>query len=72
MNKTQLNWTREQLLTNGYVTRNQALSRYISRLGARIIDLRNEGLKIKGENLKTENGMDYIYRLVKPEQKRLF
>jgi hypothetical protein len=72
MNKTQLNWTREQLVTNGYVTRNQALSRYISRLGAHINRLNNSGMKIKGENLKTENGMDYIYRLVKPEQKKLF
>jgi hypothetical protein len=29
-------------------------------------------MKIKGENLKTEHGTDYIYRLVKPEQKQLF
>jgi len=69
---TQLEFIREKLLTDGYITRNYCLSRFISRLGSRILELKQEGLNIKGENLKTENGMDYIYRLVKPEQKKLF
>jgi hypothetical protein len=69
---TQLEFIREKLLTDGYITRNYCLSRFISRLGAHINRLNNSGMKIKGENLKTQNGMDYIYRLVKPEQKKLF
>jgi len=67
----QIDYVRERLLTDGHITRNQALSRYITRLASRIKDVEKEGLKIKGENLKTENGTDYIYRLVKPEQGRL-
>jgi hypothetical protein len=73
MQKTQIEFVREKLLTDGYITRNYCLQRYISRLGAITNKLKTkEGLKIKGENLKTQNGTDYIYRLVKPEQKKLF
>jgi len=53
-----------QLKKNGYITRNQCLKNYISRLGARIKDLKNEGYIIEGKNIKTQYGEDYIYYLV--------
>jgi len=52
-----------QLKKNGYITRNQCLKNYISRLGARIKDLKNEGYIIEGKNIKTQYGEDYIYYL---------
>lgn len=65
MFKSQEQWIREQLEKKGYVTRNQCLSRYISRLGARICDLRQAGWEITGEWVKTKNGRDYKYTLIK-------
>jgi hypothetical protein len=53
-----------QLKTKGYITRNQCLKNFISRLGARIKDLKNEGYIIEGKNIKTQYGEDYIYYLV--------
>lgn len=52
-----------QLIKNGKVSRNQALKRYISRLGAYISDLNRAGLSITGEYVKTKNGKDYVYYL---------
>jgi len=63
--ETQLQWTREKLNTYGQVSRNEALRNYITRLGARINDLKNEGLEIEGHFEKTDHGKDYIYQ-VKP------
>jgi hypothetical protein len=71
MKTTQLQFVREHLLRHGYITRNFCLQNYISRLGSRICDLKSEGLCITGENFKTENGTDYIYRLIKKEQGKL-
>jgi hypothetical protein len=61
---SQAQWVRRQLLTRGTVSRNQALRRYFSRLGARIWELRDEGWEIAGEWKKTKAGKDYEYRLV--------
>lgn len=62
--ETHLKWTREQLLAKGYVTRNEALRNYNTRLGSRIWDLKQEGMQIEdGKYIKTENGRDFIYRL---------
>ena len=72
MRKTQLDFVRDELKNKGYITRNFCLKHYISRLGARINDLKREGMDIEGKNLKTDNGMDYIYHLKKPIQKTLF
>ena len=65
MKQTQLQWVKDELKGKGYVTRNEALGRYISRLGARIADLHAEGWDIKGEWVKTERGKDYRYTLLK-------
>lgn len=53
------------LRTNGRVTRNEALSMFISRLGAIVCDLRKDGMDIEA-NYKDG---DYIYTLKdKPKQ----
>ena len=65
MFKTQQDWVETQLMKKGKVSRNEALRRYFSRLGARICDLRNAGWEIKGEFVKTKNGRDYVYTLIK-------
>lgn len=62
-NQTQKKWVLERLQARGYITRNECLQNYISRLGAIICDLKKEGYEIVGKNLKTEKGVDYIYKL---------
>lgn len=68
---TQIEWVKKQLKTKGFVTRNEALQTYITRLGAIICDLKKEGWKIEGEFLKTENGKDYKYTLGDRPTKRV-
>ena len=58
---TQLEKIREQLLKNGRISRNFCLRNYISRLGARIIDLKKEGFEFNAHN----EGGDYVYEVVK-------
>lgn len=61
-----------KLLKDGYVTRNEALKNYISRLSAIILDLQKEGWEFSTEFIKSgNNGKDYIYRVVKAPFKRI-
>jgi hypothetical protein len=60
---TQMDFVMKQLTKNKRISRNQCLKRYISRLGARISDLKKEGWNIQGEYEKTKWGQDYVYRL---------
>jgi hypothetical protein len=60
----------EQLEYKGFVTRNWALSQYISRLGALIYDLRKEGWEFTQEYTKTPYGKDYTYTLISKPQKQ--
>lgn len=62
---SQLAWVKTQLATHGKVSRNEALRRYISRLAARIADLREAGVEIVGMSVKTKAGKDYVYKLVR-------
>lgn len=58
--KTQLGRAKAKLERDGFVTRNECLSQFpgITRLGARICDLQEEG------TFTTEStGQDYLYRL---------
>jgi hypothetical protein len=67
MKETQLQWIVRQLEENGEVSRNQALTHFISRLSARIADLELEGYKFSTE----WRGGDYVYTVIstpKPEQ----
>jgi hypothetical protein len=61
MKSTQTSWIANQLTKTGTITRNQCLRRYISRLAARIADLRAAGWEIDGARYKT----DYRYTLIK-------
>jgi hypothetical protein len=68
--KTQLERVKAKIDRDGFVTRNESLSQFpaITRLGARICDLQEEGWTFKMEN----TGRAYIYRLVtKPQAKTL-
>lgn len=56
---TQLDWIRERLLETGEISRNQCLRQYISRLGARIWDLKKEGYDFEEER----RGGDYVYKI---------
>lgn len=68
MKLTQLEIIRNKINADGFVTRNWCLQRYISRLGARICDLKAEGMKIEGKTLKTDYGNDYAYYKIKQGQ----
>lgn len=64
MNKqTQLEYVKKLLLNYGEVSRNHLLQQFITRGGARINDLKNDGWDIGGEYRKTEYGRDYVYIL---------
>lgn len=72
--ETDLQWVIRNLEEKGEVSRNDALKIYMTRLGARINDLKNMGWNIRGEFRKTQFGRDFVYTLVKkkePEQMRL-
>lgn len=70
-NKTsQLSFIKDCLLSKGEISRNECLKHYISRLGARINDLRHLGWNFITETRKTlrpngEVGKDFVYKLVK-------
>jgi hypothetical protein len=68
MKQTQREWTIQQLKENGFVTRNQALSVFFSRLGAVICDLKAEGWEIEGK----KDGRDYKYTLLKPKTRLVY
>jgi len=67
MKESQLNWVIKQLKENGQVSRNDALRHYLTRLSARILDLKESGWEFEVER----EGGDYVYRVVhipSPEQ----
>ena len=59
MKLTQIEWVKTQLEKYGEVSRNQALQNFISRLGAIVNRLKNEGYDFKTE----WRGNDYVYKL---------
>ena len=56
---TQIEWVKTQLEKYGEVSRNQALQNFISRLGAIVYILKNQGFDFKTE----WRGNDYFYVL---------
>lgn len=69
MKRTQIKWVINKLKSDGYVTRNEALQNYISRLGALILHLKDNGWKIEGSYVTTLYGKDYRYNLIEaPKQ----
>ena len=65
--KTQLNDVIAQLRATGAVSRNWALDRRITRLGALMFDLKAKGWDFTAGFEKYALGKDYWYRLVKKE-----
>jgi len=63
--KTQQQWVIAQLEKKGWVSRNDALKKYITRLGAIVCDLRGTKYECKGKYFKTAYGNDYRYYLCK-------
>ena len=61
MKNTQKNRTINKLLRDGYVTRNEDLRVFISRLGAIIWELEQEGWEFETKR----NGTDYMYTVIK-------
>ena len=74
---TQTEWIKEKLNREGRITRNEALSRFCSRLGARIADLKAEGWEFITDTIETirpdgKRGKDYVYIVkAKPAPKTL-
>lgn len=70
----QKDWVRNQLLTNGFITRNKALDMYITRLSAIIYALKEENLNIVGRRRKLGTkglwgeSWDYEYILVRNDK----
>lgn len=58
-------WVKENLFNRGFITRNECLRRYVSRLADIIYQLKNDGIEIDGEVLPTPYGEDFIYYLTK-------
>lgn len=68
MKQTQLEWIKNELATHGEISRNTALRHFCSRLGARILDLKQEGYTF---DIERRDG-DYVYKIPKEvEQKTL-
>jgi len=63
---TQKQWIKTMLIKNGFITRNQCLRNGISRLSARIYDIRNEGWNIEARKIDLgKDRWDYMYVLKK-------
>ena len=65
--QTQKQWVKEQIKSNGFITRNQCLKNFISRLGAIIFELKEEGMEFETGYIETETkyrkGKDFKYTL---------
>lgn len=69
LNMTQKQWVENKLIKNGKITRNECLRNYISRLGAIISMLKDDGYKFETGYVEVETpfgkGKDYEYRIIK-------
>lgn len=64
--ETQLKLVKEKLETKGFITRNECLNLYITRLSAIIFKLKEMGYEIIGRRIPTsKDKYDYRYELVK-------
>ena len=62
MKTTQLEWVKRKIDTRGYITRNECLNHFVSRLGAIICRLKKQGYRFTAYYNKKR---DYIYELKK-------
>ncbi len=61
MKKTQLTRVKMKLKRDGFITRNECIRNYITRLSAIILILRNQGWDFKTSDIKG----DYKYELLR-------
>lgn len=66
--ETQRAFVLDEFERKGYITRNECLRCYISRLSAIIFNLRAEGYVIEGQYYNTVRGRDYNYKLISTPQ----
>lgn len=66
MKESQLALVADELLVEGFISRNFCLKRFISRLGAIICNLKQQGVDIDGQY---EAG-DYVYYFTGPREQR--
>lgn len=69
--KTQEERIINKLFKDGFITRNEALQNFISRLGAIICDMQTKGWEFEAKFIKTDTGRDYIYRVIKSPFKKV-
>lgn len=67
-NKTQKDRVVSKLLKDGFITRNECLRNFISRLGAIICDLEREGWEFEAKYTKDR---DYLYKVLKCPLKKV-
>lgn len=68
MKRTQVQWVKERLLTEGEISRNICLQNYITRLAAIIHILKRDGWEFK----EIHRGGDYVYQVIKKPELKLF
>jgi hypothetical protein len=66
----QMDFILKQLCLKGEITRNECLRNFISRLSARIYDLKQDGWDIEGFYRPViingeKVGMDYVYKVIR-------
>lgn len=66
--ETQKEWVKRRLDDAGEISRNECLANYISRLGAIIASLKNDGYRFVSFYRKTAFGRDYVYKLKKDDR----
>ena len=68
LNVTQKQWVENILIENGKITRNKCLRNYVSRLGAIIATLKDDGYKFETQYIDVKTpfgtGKDYEYKVV--------
>lgn len=60
-NQSQKTWVIKKLKDNKFVSRNDCLSNFVSRLSAIMLELKHEGWKFKTRWVKINGGKDYQY-----------
>ena len=66
MKESQLALVADELLVEGFISRNFCLKRFISHLGAYICELKKYGIDIDGRY----EGNDYVYYFTGPREQR--
>lgn len=64
-NKTQYAFVKSHVDRYGYISRNFCLDRRITRLAQYAGMLKKDGYNIYGNYVKTKNGKDFVYSLIK-------